>query len=600
MKIAAVEFSQAHPYHPLKEKIMRHFLSAKLAGFLAVFAFLALCVPCLSRAEDPKPIVKLSVSGYNSLFTSVKKVVELSGNADAFDMIARPFARIPGLNGSKPFGFVLFADEEEETFIPVVFFPITDLGKVREKLPVISDWLENFEEVDQGRYEMETPFGSTYVLEQKKNWLVLYPEDNENILPEDPSELLDGLNEEYQIALMVDFENTPTELVLTLFAPIEMIVAIQNPDAVDQVQNLKQQIERILEEGKILIEGLSVDSSGNLILEAILDVQADSSMGEALAYVKDAKSRFQGFFQTDQALALLDLGQISDEEISTTTEMIENHFEGLVEQMEYELEEEELEVATEVMEKLSEIIVATIEKGRYDVALSWLKSGDILFATSIAEGEELNGLLETVVESLSESNSELGELFQLNYESFEDYQFNKVVIPVSLIPGAYQLPDALQEKNIEAILAVGEDSLCGILGLDGNDMEKTLKKAIRGSQKPFAYPKRAFVASLPKIAEALSSTGIFEEEPVPEAVLSSLSQSTEMEDITADRTITIQSETARNKVRITFPGSVISGIAKAVLKAQQAQIEMSLNTNPFEDSQGSSKAASPKVKDFDF
>lgn len=576
---------------------MTRLLKTRILGLCC--AMIALFGTLCASAAEIKPVVTMSLSSYQDVIASAKKIADLTGNAETFAEFESEFGKLNGMDISKPWGVVLFTDEE--AFIPVVFIPITDLEEFQEQIPHISFLLDNFQEVSDTKYLLETQNGN-FFLEMKNKWLTFYPEDHAKVVPADPAKLLDGLDKKYTLALNVNCENAPEELINVYLAPLELLMAFQNPDAAEQFANAKKQISRLLQEGKWFTYGLTADKrTGTITAEIEVAVKPGGSFAEGINYLKTGKSNYGGFYKPEEAFTFIGIGKLSEFDIEANTAVFDSQFETWIEEVEYQLEDEEerAELAVETLEGLRDILKASFATGKSDMAASWLTSGEVIFGLAIAEGDKLNDILKKTVEHLTESEPDAAEAFKLGYSSDLGYKWSRVTVPLEMLH-LDDIPEELEDKAIELVLAIRKDSICGALGFNSKDIEAKLKKAINDSKTPIALPQQVAVASLPGIGQAVNSLGVLDSAPVVvKATISNLIRSSKTNKIIAEYTYPDGGKDSVITVaKITVPGSVISTIAKAVQAAQQAEMQEQLGADPFEGTDGGQRKA--KVQDFEF
>ena len=572
-------------------------------SFTKILAACLLAVSLFSgavQAAEPKPVLTISISSYLSVLEAGKAIANQIGQGDVYGMFQALFGALPGVDNTKPLGFVLFATEEE--FLPVVFLPVTDLKKFTDAYPIVDSYLsEQMDEVGPGKYSLSGPI--ELILEQKKNWLILYPESYPKLAVDDPSTYLDGLNKKYLLALHVNFENAPKELILQTISGVEMLMSIMNPDAAQQFATVKESVELLLDEGKWLLEGLNIDTkTADITGEVAMEVKPTGIFAEALKYQKDGKTNFIGFFRPEQAMAAVGIGLIPDAQKETQINQIKGYFASAAEGVEYELEGDELEFVQGIIESVEEIVVATIEAGKTDGAISLKSTGEIFFGGRVAKGNLLGDVFKKTAAGISEAAPETKSLFKLEYTSFEGYKFSSLALPFnvisSLAPNAADLPEHLEGKSVNLLLGVKDDAVCGVIGTDASKLETILKKCITDSKTPAALPKTSFVFSLPLTAGAMESLGFLPPEPPVVAVQEVLKNAPKDATITAEDDITISSQSVKNVIKVNISGKIIAAIAKAVTAGNEAQMQSALNSDPFEDSPKTQNRE--RTRDFNF
>ncbi len=581
---------------------MKTSLKSRLAGLFAGLLLAVTLFPLAATAAEPEPIITLSVSSYDKLMEAGKVLAKLVDQSDAFEMIQSNFGALAGVDGSKPIGVVLYATDDE--FLPVAFVPVGDLEKLSGQFPIIDAYLGQLKSTGKGKYSI--PLGAeNLILEQKKNWLVLYPEAYPKLAVDDPSKLLNGLDKKYLSSLQVNFENVPKETVLNLLLSLEMLASMYNPDVAEQFVTIKEAVELVLDEGKTLFEGINIDpKTGDISLHAAFEAKPGGSLAKMIQYQKDGQTAFPGFFRADQAVGGVGIGFISDDQKEAQAEMVKTYFEGALEGVENDLEGDELELVKGILESLEQVVVATIESGKTDFAATWKTSGEIFFAGHIAKGELLGDVLQKTAKGIADANPDLKNLLKLEYSSFEGYKFSTLTLPFdlveSMIPNADEFPEHLSGKSLNLLFGIKSDAICGVIGTDASKLEPILKKVITDSKTAASLPKRTFVFSLPSTAGALKATGLLPEEPVLDAVLASLAQAPKEAALTVDNDVVSTSSGLTSTTEVVISGAIISSGAKAVEAAKDARMQSALDSDPFGSSKDKGDKPKAKTKDFDF
>jgi len=558
---------------------------------------LAVCLLAVSlfvsaaKAAEPKPVLTLSISSYSAVLEAGKAIATQIGQGDAYGMIQMMFGTLPGADNKKPLGFVLFATDEE--FLPVIFLPVNDLEKLSGRLPMIDSFIEeNMEEIGPGKYLFSGPM--ELILEQKKNWLILYPESYPKLGVDDPSVFLNGLDKKYLLAFHVNFENIPKEPVLMMISMVEMMMAMFNPDAAEQFATAKEAVEMVLDEGKWTLFGLDIDSrTADITTEVAAEYKPNGTFAETFKYTKGGKTNFIGFYQPEQAAAIVGIGLYPDAQKEMQINQMKNFFANAIEGVEYELEGDEFELVKGILESLEETVVATIEDGKIDVAMSWKSTGEIFFGGRIAKGNLLGDALKKIAAGIAEVSPELKDLLKVEYTTFEGYKFSSLALPLAL---GGDIPEHLEDASINLLIGVKNDAICGVIGTDASTLEPILRKCITDSRRPADLPKTTLSFSLPLAAGAIESLGLLPPEPPIVAVLDSLKTAPKDATITATEEITISTQGVKSSAKFKVSGKIIGAIAKAVAAGNEAQMQMDLDSDPFEEAPRSRERA----RDFNF
>jgi hypothetical protein len=179
---------------------------------VAVLAAILLCTVAFglaqsAAAEAPKPILTVSVAGYDALLSDLGYIGQLGGNpdlpklAEGFLMDATEGKGLEGLDKERPLGMALFPDPgdpvEEPTIL--IFVPVTDNDKLLEVVRKLG--LET-EDGPDGSLELRTPDGDPMnpqlFVKKMGDWAYVTNRLGRlGEMPKDPTTLLGGSEKQY-------------------------------------------------------------------------------------------------------------------------------------------------------------------------------------------------------------------------------------------------------------------------------------------------------------------------------------------------------------------------------------------------------------------
>jgi hypothetical protein len=172
--------------------------------FLSVLLFL----PNAVNAAELQPFFTWKASSVNTLIGVAEKIADMSGVADSaeFQEIIRTAKSIKGFDLKGIAGFAAVVDGNGG-ISPILLLPITDLGKAEiPSHPEIFDSIRPFYVKKGDNDEINTPLG-TYIAAQKKDFLVITPEEIADQVPTDPRKLFADLDK-YTLCFKHDLEKS--------------------------------------------------------------------------------------------------------------------------------------------------------------------------------------------------------------------------------------------------------------------------------------------------------------------------------------------------------------------------------------------------------
>ncbi len=481
--------------------------------------------------EGVKPVVTVSIGGYNALMGNIDALAKAAGAPEStmmLKMFTGPTGP-PGLDANKPVGMVLETDGETFSFLG--FLPITDADRFVE---FIKQFQQDLPEPDaEGVYEIEAG-GQTIYVQQKDDWA--YIVDNRDALaqtPADPVPLLGGLDEQYTLAVRVSASNIPTMYREKALGPMQMAAQMgsqRQPGESEEQHELRtkmalqsiEQITKLINEVDSLLIGLAVGDSGSINLDVAITAVEGSELAEDRSQAGDVKTSFAGFFQPDAALTLRTTDKLSESDITQVTQLI-GVLKGraLASIEEEELSKVEAEQATGILEDLLAVAEATIQGGLVDggVALA-ADEGKLTLVTGVrvVEAARLEKVLKLMTKLGIQDAPQFESLVSFDADSHAGVRFHTFTIPAEAIP-AGELPPVFAD-GITLVVGFGD---AGVYAAIGSDALETLKTAIDKSAAEAgnaALPGQLSV-SAGAIGRLLEASGA----DVPPGLLDTLKQS---------------------------------------------------------------------------
>jgi hypothetical protein len=352
---------------------------ATLASNVAVFAQDA-------SSQGMKPLLVVSLSSYDELVKDVNFLGELAGTPDLqekFEGILKEVTQgqgLAGLDKTKPLGVIVQTDGVN--FQTLAFIPVTDLKKVLDTLSLLQ---VEAEETGDGVYEIQaaTPAGpqSLYV-KQSGGWaFVAQTSDALAELPADPTQLLTGLQDDYDIAVRAHVQNIPEFFRQMAVAQIEAGVQQGFAEVGDQ-QNAGADLQQKLAAAqmkslKMIIEGTDhvtlgwqIDSGAQTThLDFSLVAVPGSQLAKQASGLADTKSAFAGFLAPDAAVCLNFSSHSSEEDIQQALSMLQTARKRAVQAIDEEAglpSDTARDALKSVVNQLMDAVVATVKSGTMD------------------------------------------------------------------------------------------------------------------------------------------------------------------------------------------------------------------------------------------
>ena len=405
------------------------------------FAIIALILAgfALPRAEaQQKPLAVLSISSIDSLLGNIEYLTEAAGAAD-FGQLAKMMANpyLQGLDQTKPIGFVLSTDGQQ--FLPLGFIPVTDLNKT---LSLLEEQIGAPRDAGNGIKEIVGP-QSVFVKEENGWAFVGQTVESLSTLPQNPTELLDGLAEDYDIAIRGHVQNVPKPYlqmaVTTLQEGVKQgLSQIPEEDRAAQEELMKiqmQQLETFINESDEITIGWKTDPSAKrTFIDMKFTAVPGGELAQQFAGMGDAKSDYTGFLVPGAALTMNVSSKVPPEQVQTSVQA----FEGLKKTVLREIEkDDDLEspearkTAKELLNAAMDILIATMKTGVMDGGASVVlkpQALTVLAGFHVADGKQVEQILKRV-EVLAQNEPGFPGI-EFNADNQSGVAFHTMSIPI--------------------------------------------------------------------------------------------------------------------------------------------------------------------------
>lgn len=466
----------------------------------SALSFALLCVPAAraSAQDEMKPMVVLSFTGYDQLIEDIDLVGTATGNPDlgqGIEGLLQLMTQGQGLvslDKSKPWGAAVSSDGVQ--FQVLGFLPISDLEKFLGVLAALGQP----EEVGDGVWRMDAQ-GQTAYFKQNGDWtyVSMGPEFLTN-LPDDPTPMLGGLQDQYDFAARIHFANIPEifrqlaieQAKITLeqgldeaaLPPVPGLENVPIPELPPQAELARKVAEgqidsfiSMLNETDHITFGFTIDGEQK---KTVVDIEMAAIEGTKaatdLGRLHGLTSRFSGFFQPEAAMSTQMTSVLSNEEIEMAVASVhtlrDEAMTGLdgIEQLN---DEYIRSTVKDFVGEMFDIMEASVRTGRVDMGMSLAGEGPFTFVYggAVADGTQVTALIDKFIETVETEVGFYG--FERNVEKIDDVSFHRVIAPV---PGGEE-GDRFAElfgDNLELVLAVGDTSFYMGLGEGGMDMIK--------------------------------------------------------------------------------------------------------------------------------
>ncbi len=497
-----------------------------LRSFLPCLAIAALLAPLAARAQDSaadqpqiKPVAVVSLASLKEIqddLTFLTASADIADLGNIANLMIAQFSR--GIDVTKPSG--MYATMEGAEPQAVGFVPVTDFESIRTQ---IEDRLGEVEDAGNGILRIDLPERALY-LKPQDGWV--YISNTAGSLagvPKDPSRLLNGLAQQYDVAMQINMRNVPAE--------VRDMIVTQMKSGFEQGFNQSFQGD---EEDRELAESLgrnAIDSYVSLIqdseqitlgwaidkeakttyLDFSLTAVAGTKLAQQMALMQDTKSAFTGFQMPKSAMNMVLSSKMGQKEIEQATTMLKAVRERAMKQIEEDADlpdDKARDAVKEVLGQLMDVATATVQGGKIDGgAVLLLEAGGLKFAAGghVADGPALEAAFRKLVDIARDEP----EFPQVNFdvEKYNGITFHTMSVPV---PGDEPEAQRVLGENLDVALGIGAEQFYMALGRDSLNLVKQVIDGSKSDQGKVVPPMQMTLS----LAPILEFANAMEENPM--------------------------------------------------------------------------------------
>jgi len=447
-------------------------------------------------AQELKPMVTVSFSGYDETYADLDYIGKLADNEELASGLEEMLqgalggADLAGLDKSKPWGVAVQIDAQGNPAM-LGFVPVTDL---HELMKVVKDPESGMPltQRDGDDYKMgPMPDGTVIQITQKGNWAFVVTDPKLlDAAPADPTALLGGMNEKYDLAARLSVQNVPAAMREEIKDQIKqgaspLMQPLPNESQDDfrlrsgLMLNAIDQFTRLPDELDTVLLGFAIDrDAGTSFIDLEITAVEGSKTAEQFALMKPMTTKFGGFNLPGAAVTLNGSGALSDDDVSQLKSLITSLRGSATRELNNQgLSPEELQFATQMLTDVLDWAEATIDKRVSDVGMSLVLRSDaitLIAGAAIAEGAKLEKVLKQLAELAAEEDPDIGMALKMDAETYDGVHLHTLTIPVPDEDAVQFFGDAL-----EIVVGIGPERLY-VAG--GRDAMATLKTAIDNSK----------------------------------------------------------------------------------------------------------------------
>ncbi len=561
----------------MKRAVLLLLVGAVLFGSLSLFAAAA------AGPKEVKPVALLSVASYDELMGDIAYVGKISDNPDlavGLEAMLKLFTKSRGLEGldkTRPLGVVLQTDGTEMFGYGMI--PVTDLEKL---LDVLRPFTKGIDVQDDGVFKITTDDKPLYVVE-KDGWALA--SDRVDVVKQQqpsPTETLERLSAQYDLALQIQGRNVPASVRGKIVADMrrdsqkdmkrrdgeseeEHAVRVKvTTQIVDVLVSLVEDVDEVT-------LGWTLDhQQEKTFAEVTVTAKPDTPTAKLVADLDATKSRFAGF--------LLPEATISGNWAGTMPEVKKNVLKTILSAVRKQAmaniakedkSEEEKKVARQVAGDVIDVVQKTVENGQVDGGMAVVAAPEsltVLAGGYVADSAQLEKLARQLAAIASSENPLISRWIQFDAGECEGVRLHTVSVPIPEDAKDREKVVSLIGETLDVVVGIGKDSLYVAAG---RDAMKTLRQAIQRSAAE-AYrsvPPVRFSLAVKSVAEFIAAVGEEKDRPQAQKLAQWL-----QDQAGADRIELVVTPVERGvRYRVEFDKGILRALGQMSLQAGNAQ-----------------------------
>jgi len=335
-------------------------------------------------ANSTDPVLVVTVASLNKLIQDVNYLSGVMGQPQAggmFGMMAGSFTQ--GLDTSRPIGVLVpMVDGSPE---PIGVLPTSDVELMLKRLEAQTGPADK---LDDGTFVVAAGPSLVYI-RQVGNWAVI-ARNREliDLVPADPTSLMEGLGDKYDLGLRLNIQEIPAGLrellVDQLSQGFEQAMARQeggDAQVADLSKAQLEQINKLIREADQLMFGLNINPTKRVInIDTEFTAAAGTSLARMYAGQKPIPSKFSAVLKGDPALRYHAAASVSPEVVEAS----ESSMEAVLASVRQALDNQE-NLGDDVKDEVEELLAGLVDlakktmlEGKFDVGVMAMAGDNML------------------------------------------------------------------------------------------------------------------------------------------------------------------------------------------------------------------------------
>lgn len=348
-------------------------------------------------ADGSRPVVVLTVASLNKLMRDVNYITGVAGQPQfggMFSMMAGAFAQ--GMDLDQP--IVVMVPMVNGTPQPIIALPTSDIATVLKRLEAQTGPVDK---LDDGTLVVTVNQTTLYIKQAGERAYAAQDRDALGLAPADPSGMIKGMGNAYDLAVRLQVQQVPAEvrdiLMDQLRQGFEQAMS-QQKDAEstrEMAEGSIEQLEQLVREADELNFGLNIDESArNIAIDGSFTALPGTQLAAIYGGQNPIPSSFASVIRDDVAAYFHSAASISPEAIDQASAGIESSMAMLKGAMANEgnLPPEAQQKIESYVGRLTEIVSASLSEGKSDFGGMLVANSEKLqfvMGAFVADGNEV-------------------------------------------------------------------------------------------------------------------------------------------------------------------------------------------------------------------
>ena len=465
----------------------------------------AVCAVALlaTSLQAQKPLAVVSMKPSDQLRKDVDYLLQATGTAPmaAFVMpVVKEY--LQHVDGDRPIGMAVTIDETGSEFTPMAFVPVTDSDAFVAQIELM---MGPAGDAGGDVREFQMPDQSVFLKEQD-GWLFVSQtaEALENT-PENPAEMLQGLDESYDLAIQANLSNLPQFYKQMAMAQIQAGVEAgltdqDNAESIEAVKEQMEQMQQLMDDVDVITFGWAIDpAKKETHMDFSMTALAGSDMAKQMEPMAKTSTKYSGFLVPGAAISGNLSSVIPEDQIDQFVASLDSAEQSALTEIEND-EQLQDDAARDAAKKLVKMFVDigrnTAKTGKMDAAMSLVlkpKAMTMIAAAHVADGSEVEKAVMQIVDMAKNEPEFAAVDVKFNAGVHNGVRLHTLAMPV---PEDEYSSQVFGDK-LNLVIGASDDSAYVAVGTDSMEYLKKVIDSSTGSAGEAVDPIHGRISLLP-------------------------------------------------------------------------------------------------------